>query len=75
MKDLLMKYKVNMIFVVLVSIVAGIAGQMLFDNRWLGFFLVCLPLCALYIYQTYHTEAEYRKKHEKRHGKHQNKYR
>lgn len=75
MKEMLMKYKVNMLFVVIVSIIAGIAGHILFDNKWLGFIFVCLPMCALYIYQTYQTEADYRRKHEKRHGKHQNKYR
>lgn len=73
MKELLMKYKVNMIFVVLVSLAAGMAGTYFFNNRWLGFFFVCLPLCALYIYQTYQAQKDYREQHTLK--KHKNKYR
>lgn len=75
MKELLMKYKVNMIFVIIVSLLAGMAGQYFLNSKWIGFFCVCLPLCLLYIYQTYQTEADYRQKHDKSHGKHKNKYR
>ncbi len=73
MKNLLMKYKVNMFVVVIVSLIAGMAGSYFFDNKWLGFFFVALPMCALYIYQVYQTQAEYRANHEKK--KHKNKYR
>lgn len=73
MKALLMKYKVNMLFVVAVSLVAGMAGSYFFNSRWLGFFFVALPLCALYIYQVYQIQADYREKQNKK--KHKNKYR
>ena len=52
MKKYLMKYKVNMLLVVIVSLLAGMAGSYFFDNRWLGMFIV-IPMCALYIYQVY----------------------
>ena len=48
MKKYLMKYKVNMLLVVIVSLLAGMAGSYFFDNRWLGMFIV-VPMCALYI--------------------------
>ena len=57
MKKLLMKFKVNMLFVVILSLVAGMAGNYFFDNRWLGL-IIALPLCALYIYQVYQVQAE-----------------
>lgn len=72
MKKYLMMYKVNMIFVVLLSLVAGMAGSYFFDNRWLGL-IIALPLCGLYIYQTYEVQAEYREKQTRK--KHKNKYR
>lgn len=72
MKKLLMKFKVNMIFVVIFSLLAGMAGSYFFNNRWLGLILA-LPLCALYIYQTYQTQADYRAEHTRK--KHTNKYR
>ena len=75
MKELLMKYKINMFVVIVLSLAAGMAGHYYLDNKWIGFIFVCLPLCALYVYQTYQTEADYRKQHDKKHGKHQNKYR
>lgn len=75
MKELLMKYKVSMIFVIIVSLLAGMAGEYYLHNKWIGFFFVCLPLTLLYIYQTYQTEADYRATHDKKHGKHKNKYR
>ena len=40
MKKYLMKYKVNMLLVVIVSLLAGMAGSYFFDNRWLGMFIV-----------------------------------
>ena len=73
MKELLMKYKLNMIFVVVVSLLAGMAGNYFFNNRWLGFIFVCCPLCALYIYQSYQEQKDYRETHTQK--KHKNKYR
>ena len=72
MKEILMKYKVNMLVVVLVSLAAGMAGMHFFNNRWLGLF-IAIPLCLLYIYQVYQTQADYREAHTKK--KHKNKYR
>ena len=72
MKKLLMKFKVNMLFVVILSLVAGMAGNYFFDNRWLGL-IIALPLCALYIYQVYQVQADYREQHARK--KHTNKYR
>ncbi len=71
MKKYLMKFKVNMLLVIVVSLIAGMAGNYFFNNRWLGFFFVALPMCALYIYQTYTEQAEY---HKKMNNKHKNKY-
>jgi uncharacterized membrane protein YfcA len=72
MKKLLMKIKVNMIVVVIVSLLCGMAGSYFFDNRWLGL-IIALPLCALYIYQVYQVQADYREQHTRK--KHTNKYR
>ena len=72
MKKYLMKYKVNMLLVVIVSLLAGMAGSYFFDNRWLCMFIV-VPMCALYIYQVYQVQADYRVQHERK--KHKNKYR
>lgn len=72
MKKLLMKYKVNMLFVVILSLVAGMAGSYFLDNRWLGL-IIALPLCALYIYQVYQVQADYREQQTRK--KHTNKYR
>lgn len=72
MKKLLMKYKVNMLFVVILSLAAGMAGSYFLNNRWLGL-IVALPLCALYIYQVYQVQADYREQHARK--KHTNKYR
>ena len=72
MKKYLMKIKVNMIVVILLSLVAGMAGNYFSNNRWLGLILA-LPLCALYIYQVYQVQADYREQHTRK--KHTNKYR
>lgn len=72
MKKFLMKIKVNMIIVVLLSLVAGMAGNHFFNNRWLGL-IIALPLCALYIYQVYQVQADYREQYTRK--KHTNKYR
>lgn len=72
MKKLLMKYKVNMLFVVILSLLAGMAGSYFLNNRWLGL-IIAFPLCALYIYQVYQVQADYREQHTRK--KHTNKYR
>lgn len=72
MKKYLMKIKVNMLVVILLSLAAGMAGNHFFNNRWLGLILA-LPLCALYIYQVYQVQADYREQHTRK--KHTNKYR
>lgn len=72
MKKYLMKIKVNMIIVVLLSLVAGMIGNHFFNNRWLGL-IIAIPLCALYIYQVYQMQADYREQHTRK--KHTNKYR
>lgn len=72
MKNFLMKIKVNMLVVVLASLAAGMAGTYFFNNRWLGMF-IAIPLCALYIYQVYQLQADYREQQTKK--KHKNKYR
>ena len=71
MKKLLMKYHVNMLFVVILSLVAGMAGSYFFNNRWLGLILA-VPLCALYIYLVYQLHADYRAQLQRK--KHTNKY-
>jgi len=72
MKKFLMKIKVNMLVVLLISLLGGMAGSYFFNNRWLGL-IVAIPLCALYIYQVYQVQADYREQHTKK--KHTNKYR
>ncbi len=72
MKKLLMKYKVNMLIVVIISLLAGMAGSYFLNNRWLGL-IIALPLCALYIYQVYQIQADYRAQQTRK--KHTNKYR
>lgn len=72
MKKLLMKYKVNMLFVVILSLIAGMAGSYFLNNRWLGL-IIAIPMCALYIYQVYQVQADYREQHARK--KHTNKYR
>ena len=48
MKKYLMKIKVNMLIVLIISLLGGMAGSYFFNNRWLGL-IVAIPLCALYI--------------------------
>ena len=72
MKKYLMKIKVNMLIVLIISLLGGMAGSYFFNNRWLGL-IVAVPLCALYIYQVYQVQADYREQHTKK--KHTNKYR
>lgn len=71
-KKYLMKIKVNMLIVLIISLLGGMAGSYFFNNRWLGL-IVAIPLCALYIYQVYQVQADYREQHTKK--KHTNKYR
>ena len=72
MKKYLMKIKVNMLIVLIISLLGGLAGSYFFNNRWLGL-IVAIPLCALYIYQVYQVQADYREQHTRK--KHTNKYR
>jgi len=72
MKKFLMKIKVNMLIVLIISLLGGMAGSYFFNNRWLGL-IVAIPLCALYIYQVYQVQADYREQHTRK--KHTNKYR
>ncbi len=76
MKKYLMKIKVNMLIVVLLSLVAGMAGSYFFNNKWLGL-IIALPLCALYIYQVYQVQADYKNQfdYNAKKNKHKNKYR
>lgn len=72
MKKYLMKIKVNMLIVVLLSLLAGMVSNYFLNNRWLGL-IIAIPLCALYIYQVYQVQADYREQHMRK--KHTNKYR
>lgn len=65
MKKYLMKIKVNMLIVLIISLLGGMAGSYFFNNRWLGL-IVAIPLCALYIYQVYQVQADYREQHTKK---------
>ena len=47
MKKFLMKIKVNMLIVLIISLLGGMAGSYFFNNRWLGL-IVAIPLCALW---------------------------
>ena len=62
MKKYLMKIKVNMLIVLIISLLGGMAGSYFFNNRWLGL-IVAIPLCALYIYQVYHTKKKHTNKY------------
>ena len=72
MKNFLMSIKINVFIIVVASIAAGMAAHYFFQNKWLGFFFVALPLIALYMYQTYTKMADLDKKLK---VKHKNKYR
>ncbi len=65
MKKYLMKIKVNMLIVLIISLLGGMVGSYFFNNRWLGL-IVAVPLCALYIYQVYQVQADYREQHTKK---------
>lgn len=47
MKKYLMKIKVNMLIVLIISLLGGMAGSYFFNNRWLG--MLSLFPCALCI--------------------------
>ena len=53
MKKYLMKIKVNMLIVLIISLLGGMVGSYFFNNRWLGL-IVAIPLCALYILSLIH---------------------
>ena len=73
MREFMLKYQLKMWQVLVVSIVAGIGGEYLFQQRWLGFWCVAMPLFAIYCYQQYALIDNEKKKLEKK--KHGNKYR
>ena len=72
MKKFLLSIKLSMLIIVIATIVAGIAAEFLFENRWLGFVGVGIPLTGLYWWQEYTKMAELDKKLK---TKHKNKYR
>lgn len=72
MKKFLLDIKLSMLIIVIATIVAGIAAEFLFENRWLGFVGVGIPLTGLYWWQEYTKMAELDKKLK---TKHKNKYR
>ena len=72
MKKYLLGIKLSMLIIVIATIVAGIAAEFLFENRWLGFVGVGIPLTGLYWWQEYTKMAELEKKLK---TKHKNKYR
>ncbi len=72
MKKFLLSIKLSMLIIVIATIAAGIAAEFLFENRWLGFVGVGIPLTALYWWQEYTKMAELDKKLK---TKHKNKYR
>jgi len=69
----MLKYQLKMWQVIIVSLAAGIVGQYFFQQRWLGFWLVAVPLMGIYFYQQYALIDNEKKKLEKK--KHTNKYR
>ncbi len=73
MREFLLRYLLKMWQVVLASLAAGLASEFLFKERWLGFWLVAVPLMAIYCYQQYALIDNEKKKLEKK--KHGNKYR
>ena len=50
MKKYLMKIKVNMLIVLIISLLGGMAGSYFFNNRWLGL-IDANPDSDLYNYQ------------------------
>lgn len=73
MREFMLKYLLKMWQIILVALVAGFAGEYFFQQRWLGFWCVAVPLCAVYMYQQYALIDNEKKKLEKK--KHTNKYR
>ena len=49
MKKLLMKFKVNMLFVVILSLVAEYGGRTTFDNRWVRLNHRTAFVCFVYL--------------------------
>lgn len=73
MWEFLTRYMLKMWQVVVASLAAGLAGQIFFEQRWLGFWLVAVPLMAIYFYQQYAVIDNEKKRLERK--KHANKYR
>ena len=73
MREFLTRYMLKMWQVVVLSLAAGLAGQIFFEQRWLGFWLVAVPLMAIYFYQQYAVIDNAKKRLERK--QHANKYR
>ncbi len=72
MREKLLNIKLNLFIIIILTIIAGMAGHYYLDNRWLGLIFVGLPLCAFYCWQQYTKIDEANKKIK---TKHKNKYR
>lgn len=69
----MLKYQLKMWQVIVASFAAGIVGEYFFQERWLGFWIVAVPLMVIFCYQQYALIDNEKKKLEKK--KHGNKYR
>ncbi len=72
MKKFLLSIKLNMMIIIAVSILAGVASEVFLQSKWYAFWIVVLPLIALYMWQEYTKMEEINKKAQ---IKHKNKYR
>ncbi len=72
MKKFLLSIKLNMMIIIAVSILAGVASEFFLKSKWYAFWIVVLPLIALYMWQEYTKMDELNKKAQ---IKHKNKYR
>lgn len=73
MREFMLKYLLKMWQVIVASLAAGMVGEYFFQQRWFGFWVVAVPLMAIYCYQQYALIDNEKKKIEKK--KHGNKYR
>lgn len=72
MRNFLLGIKLNMLIIIAVSIIAGVASEVLLNSKWYAFWIVVLPLIGLYMWQEYTKMDELNKKLQ---NKHKNKYR
>lgn len=72
MRNFLLGIKLNMLIIIAVSIIAGVASEVLLNSKWYAFWIVVLPLIGLYMWQEYTKMNELNKKLQ---NKHKNKYR